>query len=76
MQSVTYTDARNNLKEVLDVACEGEEVMITRKDNQHCVVMSLENYNSLKETAYLLSSPANVKRIVESIEQLKGQDNG
>lgn len=73
MQSVTYTDARNNLKEVLDEACKGEDVMITRKDNQHCVVMSLDSYNSLKETAYLLSSPANVKRIVESIEQLRGK---
>lgn len=70
MQTVTYTDARNNLKEVLDEACDGEDILITRKDNQHCVVMSLEKYNSITETAHLLGTPANVKRLIESIEQL------
>lgn len=72
MQSITYTDARNNLKEVLDTACEDDEVIIiNRKEGNNCVVMSLDHYNGLTETAHLLSSPANAKRLVESIEQLR-----
>ena len=71
MQTISYTDARNNLKDVLDEVCDHEDaVTITRKEGNHCVVMSLDTYNSMVATAHLLSSPANVERLVKSIEQL------
>lgn len=74
MNVVSYTDARNNLKEVLDQVTETNEVIIiSRKGNEHAVVMSLEYYNSLLETAHLLSTPANVAHLMKSIEQLKGE---
>jgi antitoxin YefM len=46
-------------------------VLITRQNGEACVLMSLEEYNSLEETAYLLRSPANAKRLMNSIESLK-----
>lgn len=73
MNVVSYTDARNNLKEVLDQVTEHDDVVIiTRKGNEHAVIMSLEHYNSLTETAHLLSSPANVLHLAQSIQELRG----
>ena len=46
-------------------------VLITRQNGESCVLMSLEEYNSLEETAYLMRSPANAKRLMNSIESLK-----
>jgi len=46
-------------------------VLITRQNGDACVLMSLEEYNSLQETAYLLQSPANARRLMDSIENLK-----
>lgn len=75
MYTVTYTEARNNLKTVLDETIEFKEpTMITRNAGGNCVVMGLDEYNALVETSHLLSSPANVKRLVESIEQLSKGD--
>ena len=71
MHSVTYTEARNNLKTVLDETIEFKEpTLITRSTGGNCVVMGLDEYERLVETAHLLSSPANVERLVKSIEQL------
>lgn len=71
MHSVTYTEARNNLKTVLDETIEFKEpTLITRSTGGNCVVMGLDEYEQLVETAHLLSSPANVERLVKSIEQL------
>jgi len=56
MKVVNYTDLRLNLKNWLDlVVNDVEELIIKRKDNKDVVLVSLEEYNSLKETAYLLS---------------------
>ena len=72
MQAVSYTEARNNLKDIMDMACEDyEPYIITRKNGQNAVIISLEEYNGFKETAYLLSSPNNAKRLFESIEEAK-----
>lgn len=72
MQVVTYTDARNNLKSVLDKVIDDADVaVITRKEGQHAVVMGQDHYNSLMETLYLLSSPNNAARLQHSIEQLR-----
>lgn len=69
------TEARNNLKAVFDsVYRDHEEVIIHRKGRENIVLISMDEYNSMKETSYLLSNPNNAKHIRESIEQLqKGQ---
>jgi len=46
-------------------------VLITRQTGEACVLMSLEEYNSLEETAYLLRSPTNARRLLDSIDNLK-----
>jgi len=75
MQVVSLTEARNNLKAVFDsVYIDLEEVIIHRKGRENVVVISMDEYNSMKETNYLLSSSNNAKHLRESIEQLrKGQ---
>jgi len=70
MQVVTYTEARNNLKRVLDhVIDEADYTVVTRRDAADVVVMSLDYFNSLMETVYLLKSPANATHLARSIEQ-------
>ena len=60
MQVVSFTEARNNLKSVLDqVVNDADCTIITRRDAEDAVVMSLDYYNSLMETVHLLKSPAN-----------------
>lgn len=56
MKVINYTDLRLNLKKWLDwVVDDVEELIIKRKDNKDLVLISLDEYNSLKETTYLLS---------------------
>ena len=70
MQVVTFTEARNNLKRVLDrVIDDADYTVITRRDAADAVVMSLDYFNSLLETVYLLKSPANAAHLARSIEQ-------
>ncbi|MDQ1243683.1 MAG: antitoxin YefM [Campylobacterota bacterium] len=72
MQVVSMTEARNNLKAVFDsVYRDHEEVIIHRKGRENIVLISMDEYNSMKETSYLLSNPNNAKHIRESIEQLR-----
>jgi len=72
MTAISYTAARENLASTMDKVCHDHEpVIITRKRNQAVVMISLEDYNSLEETAYLTRSPANARRLAESIEQIK-----
>ncbi|PWD87500.1 type II toxin-antitoxin system Phd/YefM family antitoxin [Ignatzschineria cameli] len=71
MHIFTYSDARNNLKSVLDTVVNDADVaFITRKEGSHAVIMGKEHYDSLMETLYLLSSPNNAHRLNESIAQL------
>ena len=78
MRAISYTAARNNLASTMKKVCEDHDpVIVTRKNSESVIIMSLDDYESLKETAYLLQSPKNVKRLLESIEQLesgKGQE--
>ena len=68
MQVVSLTEARNNLKAVFDsVYLDNEEVVIHRKGNENVVMISLEEYNSLKETNYLLRSPNNREILLRSL---------
>ncbi|MDZ4815733.1 MAG: type II toxin-antitoxin system prevent-host-death family antitoxin [Verrucomicrobiota bacterium] len=71
MNAITYTAARENLASTMDRVCaDHDPVIITRNRDQAVVMMSLEDYESLQETAYLLRSPANTKRLLASIESL------
>jgi antitoxin YefM len=72
MQVVNFTEARNNLKSIFDtVYHDHEDVIVNRKNGENVVVISLEKYNSMNETAYLMRSTANRKHILESLEELE-----
>jgi antitoxin YefM len=72
MDAISYTFARQNLAKTMDRVCENHEpLIITRNNEPSVVVMSLEDFNALEETAYLLRSPKNAKRLLESIAQLE-----
>lgn len=72
MRTISYSEARQNLSATMMKTVEDRApVLITRQNGEACVLMSLEEYNSLEETAYLLRSPANAKRLMNSIESLK-----
>ena len=75
MRVVSFSDARNSLKSILDqVVDDADYTVITRRDASDAVVMSLASFNSLMETVHLLKSPANAAHLARSIEQYrKGQ---
>ena len=72
MKVITFTEARNKLKNVLDrVVDDADYTVITRRDADDAVVMSLEYFNSLLETVHLLKSPANAAHLERSIAQYR-----
>lgn len=73
MDAISYTAARANLADTMDKVCEDHEpVIITRNGGDQAVVMmSLDDYKSLEETAYLLRAPKNARRLLESIASLE-----
>ncbi|TVP56614.1 MAG: type II toxin-antitoxin system prevent-host-death family antitoxin [Nodularia sp. (in: Bacteria)] len=72
MKIISFSEARNNLKTVLDQVTEDADyTIITRRDADDAVVMSLEFFNSLMETVHLLKSPANSAHLERSIAQFK-----
>jgi antitoxin YefM len=74
MKAITYTAARESLAATMDRVCaDHDPVIITRNRDQAVVMMSLEDYDSLQETAYLLRAPENARRLLESIAELKGK---
>jgi antitoxin YefM len=69
VHAITYTAARENLASTMDRVClDRDPVIITRNRDQSVVMLSLEDYESLQETSYLLRNPVNAKRLLESIE--------
>lgn len=72
MRVVNFSEARNNLKSILDqVTDDADYTVITRRDAEDAVVMSLDSFNSLLETFHLLKSPANAEHLAKSIAQYK-----
>ena len=68
--TVSYTDIRKNLKSSFDKAAkEHEPILVKRRNGENIVIVSQEDYESLEETAYLLKSPENAKRLIEAIKR-------
>ena len=71
MDAITYSSARANLARTMDRVCNDHEALIiTRNGEQAIVMLSLEDYQALEETAYLLRNPSNAKRLLSAAEQL------
>lgn len=72
MLAVNYSNLRDNLKDYCDkVSDDFETVIVTRKDEKNVVIISLEEYNNLKENLYIMSNPKNYSRLLESKRQLE-----
>lgn len=72
MDAITYSYAREHLAAMMNRVCEDSTpIIITRQKAKPVVLMSLENYNSIEETAYLLKSQANADRLRASIADAK-----
>lgn len=72
MNAITYTEARANLANTITRVCDDHDpVIITKKSDKSVVMISLEDYESMEETAYLLRSPKNAQRLLESIRELE-----
>jgi antitoxin YefM len=72
MKAITYTAARQNLAKTMEEVCKDHApVIVTRKKSNSVVIMSLEDYAALEETAYLLRSPKNTRRLIKSIVELE-----
>jgi antitoxin YefM len=72
MRVISFSDARSKLKKVLDqVVSDSDYTIITRRDSEDAVVMSLDQFNALMETVHLLKSPANAAHLAESIKQYR-----
>ena len=72
MEAISYTNARSNLAKTMEKVCEDHDpVIITRRNESSVVMMSLEDFQALEETAYLLRSPKSARRLLESIAQLE-----
>lgn len=72
MRTMTYSESRANYAETLNrVIDDREEVIVTRAGHDPVVIVALDDYESLKETAYLLKSPENARRLLASIDRLE-----
>ncbi len=72
MRAVFYSQARNNLREIINKVCDDfDEYIVTTKDNKSAVILSYDEYSAMKETMYLLSSKTNRERLNEAVEQIE-----
>lgn len=71
MKTMTYSYARQNLADTMDHVCQDHDpVVVTSKNSKAVVIMSLDDYESMNESAYLLRSPKNANRLLASIKQI------
>ena len=74
MDAITYSDARARLARTMEQVCDQHEaVIITRRKAGSVVLMSLADYEALRETAYLLGNPANARRLIDGIEEVEAE---
>lgn len=72
MNALSYTDVRSNFAKVMETVCDNHEpLIITRSKKRPVVMMSLEDYESIEETLYLLRSPKNAERLREAIQNVE-----
>lgn len=72
MEIISYTKARNNFCDVMNQVCENHTpITIYRQESKPVVLMSLEDYNSIEETMYLMSTPNNFKNLLQSIDEIE-----
>ncbi|UIR35511.1 type II toxin-antitoxin system prevent-host-death family antitoxin [Rhodococcus sp. DMF-1] len=72
MRTMSYSESRARYAEVLDsVVNDREEIVITRSGHEPVVIVSLADFESLRETAYLTRSPANARRLLDAMERLE-----
>ena len=72
MDAINFSELRKKLKSYLDkVYNDHEPLIITRKNNENVVLMSIHDYNSLLKTNYLLSTPANAKHLLDSLKNAR-----
>lgn len=72
MDAITYSTARAKLADTMNRVCDDHEpIIITRNSQQSVVMMSLDDFKALEETSYLLRSPRNARRLLESIAALE-----
>ena len=74
MDAISYTSARANLSSTMERVCNDHTLIITRKSESPVVMMSLEDYQAMEETTYLLRSPANARQLLESIAELEARN--
>jgi len=71
MDAISYSTARANLAKTMDKVCDNHAaIIITRQGDASVVMISLDDYQALEETAYLLRSPTNARRLLGAIERL------
>lgn len=71
MQAVSFSELRKDMKHILDMTRERHEPTIITRKSGNMVIMSLEDYNALEETAYILSNPNNARRVLTSLTELR-----
>lgn len=72
MDTITYTHARSHLAQTMEQVCDDHSpIIITRKNHRSVVMISLEDYQALEETTYLLRSPKNARRLLEAVAELE-----
>lgn len=72
MNTITYSEARSKLADTMEKVCDDHApTIITRKNSRSVVMISLDDYHALEETAYLLRSPENAQRLLESVAELE-----
>ena len=72
MEAILYSQARNNLRSLIDKVClDFSEFIISTKDNKSAVLISYEEYRGLKETLYLLSSRENRDRLLDAVDEIE-----
>jgi len=73
MTVIQYSNARKNFRSLIDkVNDDSDVIIVTTKDNKNAVLLAEDDYNSMVESLYLISQPANARHLEESIQQLDG----